>query len=387
MRITIDCTCLLTEKEAGISKYTKNLISALSEIDKINNYTLFFYTSTKERRRIFLEKEKNFVKDNFSSKTLRIPQYGLEILWNKLGLKFPTIEFFTGPADIFHSPGYRVPLTKRAKLITTIHDLTRLKLKEMFPAWIVEHFLSIVKPTVERSDKIITISENTKKDLIDIFNITDEKIKVIYLGVSSDFYKVDDIQKIRETLDKYNISQPYLLCVSTSLGKNKNLETLIRSFKVLKEKYKLDHKLVIAGRKSQEYEILYKLVCELKIDNSVIFTDYVPEDELIYIYNGADVFVFLSLYEGFGLPPLEAMACGVAVVVANTSSLPEVVGDAGILVEPYNIEQIVESIYKIISDYEFKKRLVEKGIERVKIFSWKKCAEETINLYNDVYLA
>jgi len=370
--------------EAGISKYTKNLINALSEIDKKNEYTLFFYTSSKERRRIFSEKKCAFIKENFRDRTLIIPQYGFEILWNKIGLKFPPIEFFSGKADVFHSPGYRVPLTKKAKLITTIHDLTRLKIKEILPRWIVEHFLSIVRPAVSRSDKIIAISESTKKDLVEIFNIPPEKIKVIYYGISQNFHPIDDKEKIEEILKKYNISKPYLLCVATSLGKNKNLETLIRSFKVLKDKYKVNHKLVIAGRKSEEYEVLYKLACDLKVEEDVIFTDYVPEDDLVYVYNGTELFVFLSLYEGFGLPPLEAMSCGLPVIVANTSSLPEVVGDAGILVEPYNLEQISESIYKVISDKTLKNNLIQKSLERSKKFSWKKCAEETLEQYKNL---
>lgn len=386
MLITIDGSSFLTRRVSAIAKCTKNLITELLKLDKENKYIIFFYTSTRERHKLFLQKEKLFKSENVSFKTLNIPQYGFEILWNKIGLRYPPIELFIGKTDIFHSPGYRVPLTKKAKLITTIHDLTRLKIRENLPKNIVEHFLSIVQPAIERSDKIIAISENTKKDIIEIFNIPQEKVRVIYYGISKNFCPIDDKEKIKEILKKYNISQPYLLCVATSLGKNKNLSTLIKSFKFFKDKYKSEHKLVIVGKKSEEYNVLFRLACELKIDNGVIFTDYVPEDDLVYFYNGAEVFVFLSLYEGFGLPVLEAMSCGLPVIVANTSSLPEVVGDAGILVSPYDIEQIAELIYKIISDSEFKESLVNKSLSQAKKFSWEKCAQETLRLYYNVCL-
>lgn len=384
MKITIDATSLLQKTATGGPKYTRNLIQALAKVDKENIYNLLFYTSSKERRKNLLNKKRDFNHKNFKIKTLNFPQYGLEILWNKFNVKFPPIEFFIGKTDVFHAPGYRTPVTKKAKLITTIYDLTRLKLKTIMPCWVVEHFLSIVKPAIERSDKIITISENTKKDLIEIFNLPAKKIEVIYCGVSPNFAPIEDKKIIRDILTRYNISQPYVLCVATSLGKNKNLETLIRSFKVLKDKHRVNHRLVIVGRKSEEYEILLRLASELGIDDRVVFTGEVLEDELICIYNGADVFVFPSLYEGFGLPPLEAMACGLPVVVANTSSLPEVVKDAGILVEPCDVEQIAESIYKIISDSEFKNNLIKKSLERAKAFSWEKCAKETIQVYNEI---
>jgi glycosyltransferase involved in cell wall biosynthesis len=383
MLITIDGTPLLTEKESGVAKYIKNLIFALSEIDKKNEYTLFFYTSSKERRRIFLEKRDFFIKRGFQCKTLCIPQYGFEILWNKIGLKFPPIEFFSGKTDVFHSPGYRVPLVKRAKVISTIYDLTRLRIKEILPEWLVEHFFHLVKSAISRSDKIIAISENTKKDLVEIFNLPPEKINVVYLGISQKYRPLCNEENIhiQSILRKYSITKPYLLCVATVLAKHKNVETVIKCFEILKNKYDIPHKLVVVGKKGIEYSALYKLVYELKVEKEVIFTDYIPEDELICIYNGADVFVFLSLYEGFGFPPLEAMACGIPVVVSNRSSLPEVVGDAGILVDPFNVEEIVSSIYKIIIDSEFKNTLSRKGLERVKNFSWAKCAKETLDLY------
>jgi glycosyltransferase involved in cell wall biosynthesis len=239
----------------------------------------------------------------------------------------------------------------------------------------------ILPRTLRNADKIIAISQNTKNDLIKHFNIPEDKIRVVYLAVNNNYKPVSN-EEVKRVKDKYNPNSPFILYVGT-LEPRKNIVRLIDAFHRLKQK-EIPHKLVIAGKKGWKYENIFGEIEKLKLKDDVIFTGYVSDEDLPALYNAADLFVYPSIYEGFGLPPLEAMACGTPVITSNTSSLPEVVGGAGIMVDPYNIDELSNKMQEVLTSKNLRKELSEKGLKRAKMFSWEKCAKETLEVFEDL---
>ncbi|MGB7970091.1 MAG: glycosyltransferase family 1 protein [Methanobacterium sp.] len=235
-------------------------------------------------------------------------------------------------------------------------------------------------------DKIITISDFTKNELINYTNISPNKIKTIYLGVDNQFKQLSS-KEIEDIRMEYKLPNSYILYVGSEQSR-KNFISIIKAFYNLKKKYNLkDLKLIKAGSpqiSDSQRNKIFDLIKELNLEKDIIFTNYVSEEYLVKLYNAADIFVYPSLYEGFGLPPLEAMACGCPVITSNTSSLPEVVGDAGIMINPYDIDSLTESIHKILADNDLKKELSKKSLERAKFFNWKKTADQTLEVYEEV---
>jgi glycosyltransferase involved in cell wall biosynthesis len=231
---------------------------------------------------------------------------------------------------------------------------------------------------------IIADSQNTKNDCIKYLGIPEEKIKVIYLAPDSIYQPINNKQEIREQVcKKYNIEFPFILYTGT-LEKRKNIPILIKAFYKLK-KMGISHKLLIVGKKGWKYDDIFKTIKTLNLQKDIMFTGYVPKEDLVKFYNLADLFVYPSLYEGFGLPPLEAMACGCPVITSNTSSLPEVVKDAGIMFNPYCVDELVKIMYEVLIDESLRIELSRKGLERAKLFNWRKTAEETWKVYEGVY--
>lgn len=218
-------------------------------------------------------------------------------------------------------------------------------------------------------------------DIIRYFKIPENKIKVIYLGVDEDYKPLSETE-IRKVRQKYHLNYPFILYVG-SLISHKNIPTLIKAFYKLK-KYGLPHKLVITGKRGWKYKNIFEIISKLNLQKDVVFTGYVQREDLPALYNAADLFVYPSLYEGFGLPPLEAMACGTPVITSNTSSLPEVVGNAGIMVDPYDIDGLAKAMYEVLTNEGLRAELRKRGLERAKMFSWKKTAEETLNVYKGI---
>jgi glycosyltransferase involved in cell wall biosynthesis len=225
----------------------------------------------------------------------------------------------------------------------------------------------------------VTISENTKQNIMSFYGIDSERICVIFPGFESDRYhlgiKTEGLKK------KYALTE-YLLYAGNLLP-HKNLQRLLRAFSLIAMQF--PYKLVIAGfRDPRYYPALVAEAQVLRVSEKVLFLNYVPADELPAFYAGAEAFVFPSLYEGFGLPPLEAMACGCPVVTSNVSSLPEVCGDAAYYVNPYDIENIAEGIHKVLTDKFLRRSLIEKGLERAKLFSWEKSAKEHLKVFEEI---
>lgn len=352
MRIIIDTQTTLGKK-SGFGFYVENLVNNLKKVDSKNEY--FFVNSGWKGRMS-------------TPKRFRWDQHKLVGKARKL------------KADVVHQPCFSVPIFGNFKKVVTIHDLIPIKFPKNLGFASRMFFTKFMPFTYRYADKIIAISESTKKDLVEILGIDEKKIRVIYEAASENFQVIDDMDKIVEIKKKYKITGPYILNVGT-LEPRKNLELLVRVFASVIKDDSLEHRLVLVGKKGWGYEKLFKLIKDLNIEDRVIWTDYVEDDDLPYIYNGASLFAFPSLYEGFGLPILEAMKCGVPVISSNTSSMPEIVSDAGILIDPKDEKKWVKEIGEVLNNDVVQVKLREKGLEQAKKFSWEKCARETLEVY------
>jgi glycosyltransferase involved in cell wall biosynthesis len=352
----------------GIGNYTYNLIKELNKLDADKD---FLYLINYEHNRFFT---------NLKEVTINNP---FKVLKTYAWYPFLVIKLRDHDLDVIHNPS-QVPtfLKFKQKYIITIHDLTPFitpKESKFGRPLIYKLFFP---RTLKTADKIIADSNSTKQDLIRYFNIPEEKIKVILLAADEKFKPLNN-EEIDEFKQEYNLNFPFILYVGT-LEARKNILTLIRAFYKLKKK-NIHYKLVITGKKGWKYKEIFKTIDKLNLQNDIIFTGYVPEEDLPALYKAADLFVYPSIYEGFGLPPLEAMACGTPVITSNTSSLPEVVGDAGIMVDPYDVDGLARAMYKALTNERLRKEMTKKGLERAKMFSWEKCARETLEVYEEVY--
>jgi len=339
----------------GVASYTQNLVRSLLEIDKKNDYRLFFSSL---RRKPPAE---------FKSVNLRFPPTFLEVLWNRLHVL--PIERFLGRVDVFHSSDWLEPPTQCPK-VTTVHDLVVFRYPQTLHPKIVKNQRRKLEWVRKETNLIIAVSESTKRDLVEILKISPKKIRVIYEATDPLFQKRLSPGRVNTVKKKYQLKKNYLLAVGTREPR-KNLKKVIEAFELLGRK---DLDLVIAGKFGWGEDI--------KMANGKIL-GYVPKEDLPGLYTAAEVFVYPSLYEGFGLPVLEAMACGVPVVTSNTSSLPEVAGKAGVLVNPQESEAIAGGIEKALDQAS---ELREKGFKQAQKFSWKKTAEQTLAVYREVYV-
>lgn len=289
-------------------------------------------------------------------------------------IKFPYKA--VGRGGVLHCPHYNIPLLYRGKLAVTIHDITHIKYPQYLPNKAALSYAKfMITAAIKKSSVIFTDSENTKNDLIEHFRVKSDRIKVIYCATAS-FFRVKEKQEYEGLKDKYSInpSKKIILYVGNKKP-HKNLEKLLYAFDKLK--LKDDCVLVLVGKSFDNYKNLEDIAEKLDLNKQIVHTGFISDDELVSLYNLADVFVFPSLYEGFGLPPLEAMACGTPVVCSNTSSLPEVVGDAAYLIDPMDIASMAKGIDEVLVNSELRESLISKGFEQVKLFSWEKAVEDT----------
>ena len=282
--------------------------------------------------------------------------------------------------DILQGTNYSVYPCKNSLKVMNIYDLTFMKYPNYIDS-VVKTYTERVKRCLQWTDLVLTISESSKKDIIEYLQVEPEKIHVTPLAsrYHSDYLS----EKMAEQLEKqgkYDFSKPYLLFVST-IEPRKNITTIIKAFNWLKEKYKIEHQLILIGKKGWNYEPIFTAIATSPWQEEIHHLDYLSNELVALFYAKADVFVYPSHYEGFGLPVLEAMTLGTPVVTARTSSLPEVTGDAAILIDPNDFVQLAEAILQVISDSQLRHELINKGQERAKLFSWERTAKETLKAY------
>jgi len=367
MNVGLISDAINNENITGIGNYTYNLFKKLLEVNTHGRYFVINYQDMKI----------------FDRDTLIVENPFKQILQTYMWYPYLIIRLRKTDLDLIHNPS-QIPTffdTKQIYIIT-VHDLTPI----IFPK---EHksgksliYKLLFPRTLKTADKIIAVSYSTKQDLLKYFKVADKQIKVIHEAADEKFQPLDK-ETIQKFKTKYNLNSPFILYVGT-LEPRKNIPTLIKAFYNLR-KYNLPHKLVITGKKGWKYNSIFEIIEKFDIQGDVIFTGYMPDEDLPALYNAADLFVYPSLYEGFGLPPLEAMSSGCPVITSNTSSLPEVVGDAGIMIDPYDVDTLTSSIYKVLTNDGLKADMVEKGLERAKMFSWEKTAKETLKIYREIY--
>lgn len=284
--------------------------------------------------------------------------------------------------ELLHQPAFSAPIFYPGKKVVTIHDVISLFYSNI--PFFSRQFYSKWMPFSYRfADHFITISEHSKKDIHQKLLIPDRKITVINLAADQVYAHKPDAEKIEHIKAKYHLRRNYILNVGT-INPRKNLEFLVRIFASTKKEHRLSHQLVITGKKGWHYNALFQLVKDLGLEQEVVFTGYVDDDEKLALYHGADLFVFPSIYEGFGLPPLEAMMCGTPVISSNTSSLPEVMGNGGITLSPTDESAWVKAIVYVLTNPTIARQLTEKGKQQAKRFSWERCAKETLRVYHRV---
>jgi glycosyltransferase involved in cell wall biosynthesis len=273
-------------------------------------------------------------------------------------------------------------LTPNIPLVITSHDLAIFREPETYQFSRVLYWRKLFEHAIQKASCVVAISNSTRDDLIEIMHVPPTKIRVIYCGVNSSFRSINDGDVLERVRMKYGLPKDFLLFVGL-FSPRKNIAGILKSFAILKNKFKIPHHLVIVGEKGWRYKSDLELVNKLGLGKSVLFPGFIKEDDLTAVYNIADVFVFPSLYEGFGLPVLEAMACGTPVVTSNISSLPEVVGSAGILVNPHDHEEIASAIYRLLTDKKLSSRFTKEGLERSSHFTWEKAAAEMLAIFRE----
>jgi len=348
MRIGIDASRAFQKNRTGIEEYSYQIIENL--MNKLEGHRVILYI--RENQKIDFK-----LPNNWKTKVIKWPY-----LWTQIGL---SLELLFHPVDILFIPAHTVPIIHPENTAVVIHGLEYEFCPKAYSFWGRIYMRVAIKNSCRWAKKIIAVSKNTKKDLINLYKVSEDKIKVVYNGVS--------INNQDTRNDNRNIK--YLLFIGR-LEERKNILGIVEAFGILKEKYKIPHKLVLAGNPGYGYENSKLKIQNSKFRNDIVLKGFVSEDEKYSLLKNADVFLFPSFYEGFGLPIIEAQSAGAPVVTSNISSMPEVVNASAILVNPNSSQEIAEATFRLILNENLRNDIIRRGFENVKRFSWDKCAEE-----------
>ncbi|MBE0069262.1 glycosyltransferase family 4 protein [Thermoanaerobacterium thermosaccharolyticum] len=381
MNISVDILPILDPQKTGVGWYTYNIIKYMALNNDIKKYKFEFLGFDFLGRRNNTE-VKELLKEWFPNseyKIFKMMPYGIyRRIWDYIPFSYNYL--FNSKSNLYNFFNFIVPQKINGYVINTVYDMVYKVYPNTMTKANYKRLDKELARSCERADLIITISNNSKQEIINYLGISGDKIRIVPCGVDLNFYK--PVYK-NEILNKYNIQKPYFLYIGT-LEPRKNIKNLILAFNdFLKKNNCNDVKLVIGGKKGWMYEEIFKTVQELKLENDIIFLGYVPIEDMSALYSNAVSFIFPSLYEGFGIPPLEAMACGCPVIVSNTSSLPEVVGDAGILINPFDVEELSNAMYYVYCDNDLRNELKKKSIIQAGKFSWELAAQKIIDIYKE----
>lgn len=363
MVIGIDASRAQLSNRSGTENYSYNLIRALAAIDSENRYLLYL----RDRPLYPLVTQPNFV-----TKLLRAPY-----LWTQARLAF---ECWVNPPEVLFVPAHTLPLLRPGNLksVVTIHDLGEEYLPgyHQFPQ---KYYLSFAsRYAAKNATRLIAVSHATKRDLIERYQVQSEKIDVVYEGIDTEFFKPGSEEEVNSVRAKYGLSKNYIFFLGT-IQPRKNLQRLISAFaRNVRSGAAADFELVIAGGRGWLDKGIYSAPTKEAVANQVKFIGRVPDEDLPALYTGATFFAYPSLFEGFGLPVLEAFGCSTPVLTSKTTSLPEVAGEAAFLVNPDSVEDIEVGIRQLLDSDSLRKKLIKAGSDQVKKFSWEKTAEQTL---------
>lgn len=353
-------------RAGGLETYSESLVEALASLDSEHEYVV--YTARRNAFANLRAKHQN----------VSIRFLGSESRWFVVPFGLPCA-LWSRPVDLFHATSVAPPVCP-ARMIVTVHDLGFKHHPEFFPPLVRMRLKALISSGARRAERIIAVSNTTKQDLIDTFDIPAEKIAVVHEGVAPIYRPSADPEEQRRVLARHGITGDYLLYVGR-LHVRKNLVRLLEAFARVKQR-RQGHRLVLVGRKLFDTDPLHRAIVELGLADQVVLPGHIPLGDLPHVYAGATAFVYPSLFEGFGLPPLEAMASGTPVITSNVSSLPEVVGDAALLVNPRSVDELAHAMERLLDDAALRRRYRDRGLARAATFTWQRAARETASVYS-----
>lgn len=355
---------------SGAARYIRSLVTSLAKVDAKNEYVLYV---SQDDVPLFARLGPNF------QPVPTVAIRPLRLLWEQTELPW---DLKRRRVNVFHGPTFIAPLVKTCRQVVTIHDMTFFLLPQCHLFTKRHYFQRLIPRCVGRANQVIAVSESTKRDIVRILGSQcSKKIKVIYHGKDERFRPDRAGAASCGLRTKYGLLGRVILFVGL-IEPRKNLERLIRAYAKLKSLHQ-DSCLVLAGSQGWGYEAVLRAVSESGVKDRVFFPGFIPDRELPSLYNLADVFVYPSLYEGFGLPVLEAMSCGTPVVASRVSSMPEIAGDAALLVDPHDVDSIAQALERVLVDRTLRERMAEGGIRRSQPFTWERTARETLAAYEE----
>ncbi|MGE5392300.1 MAG: glycosyltransferase family 4 protein [Candidatus Saccharibacteria bacterium] len=363
MKIGIEAERANLPNPTGVERYAAELIRHLAETDRTNEYVLYFRTKPQAWF--------HALPPNFRLRLIPFPKF-----WTQIRLSW---EMLVHPVDVLMILASALPFYHPRNSVVTVHDVAFEMFPEAFTGFMRRYLVFFTRFAVKRARRIVAVSESTKRDLMRLYGCPKDKIEVIHLGRDEKFSPVPyaDAQAV---LDKHGlIYKKYILFVGT-LQPRKNIARLVEAFIKLRKENRIEEKLVIIGGRGWLWKPILEKIQAAGLKDAIQVLGYVEDGELPAIYSGASLLTLPALYEGFGLPPLEAMACGTPVVVSNVSSLPEVAGEAGVLVDPLNVNSIAGGLLRVLIDPELKKKMSAEGLKQAERFSWDRTAKKTLEL-------
>lgn len=381
MEIVFEGQPLLEQNRTGISYYETEILKAMLKCFPQNNYGVDVFTF-KNR-----SKKHKIISKQFADLDIHECSWFSGTIFRMLSLFFPVpyALFFWKKRDITHFCNYSVPFGVRGKKIVTIHDLAFRRYPETIEKRTMRMLKCNLKRSIKRADAVIVDSEFTKAELQNYYDVSKKDVYVVPCGVDiKKFYPESDQKVLDSVKRKYGIHKEYFLYLGT-LEPRKNIQGLLSAYELFIKKMKCRKQsapcLVIAGGKGWMYEEIFQRVEKLSLKKEVIFTGYVDEKDKVALLSGAMIFCFPSFYEGFGMPPMEAMACGTPVLTSKSTSLDEVTGNAACKIDPYNVDEIADALEKLYIDAVFRETLIGKGFDQIKKYSWEKAVQRLYNVY------
>lgn len=368
MRIAIDAHRVGT-RSTGSQTYIYNLVKHLALLEP-NGGKYAIYLESGQRIEGL---ESN---PGFQTRVIRTSAALLRYAW------FYPLESWREKFDVFHAQ-YSLPPLLRGRLVLTVFDLVYERFPQFFRHRIRAQMKFMIRQSCQRADHIITISESSKRDLVEIYRLDPKRITVTYPGATDSCRPMDLGQARNRLREAYNLETPYILYVG-NLEPRKNLPRLLKAFAELRRKELIPHKLVIVGQKDWLYHEVFETIRDHSLDGDVVLTGYIPAEDLPVFYNAASVVVYPSIFEGFGLPVVEAMACGTPVITSAGSSLEEIARDAAVLVDPYSVSSISTAVEKVVNDLDLQQRLRHAGLARAAQFNYCNMAEQTRSVYQQL---
>ena len=378
MRIAIDYSAAVNQR-AGIGRLVRNQVRALAELDQENDYRLVYARPNRGSEPQF-PLARNFVRHEVG-----LRERWLTIMWHRAKVPLPA-DWLSGPVDVYHSPDFVLPPLRHARGILTVHDLAFLMRPECADEHLRSYLEEVVPRSVRRADFIIADSENTRNDLVVLLGVNPASVAVVPGGVEERFTRVTDPGMLGRARRKLGVGDsPFILAIGV-IEPRKNLNRLMDAFEYLKQRDAVpeDLKLVLAGGKGWLFDGIYEHHAASPVRDDILLPGFVPDELLPAIYSAADVLAFPSLYEGFGLPVLEAMACGTPVVASRASCLPEVAEGAALLIDPTNVDGLAVSLELALADQTLRAQLADQGLERAGHYTWQGAAERLLDVYRHV---